>query len=59
MPFLMELDDALDIMVRGIDGRKGLITFPRPLSTLVWFAQILPSPAYDWLASRVRRKKRS
>ena len=57
MPFIMELDPALDIMVRGIDDRRGLVMFPRPLSTLVWLAQILPAPAYDWLASRLRRRK--
>lgn len=57
MPFLMELDDALDLMVRAIDGRKRLLLFPRPLSTLVWLAQVFPPVLYDWMASKIRRRK--
>jgi len=57
MPLLMELDPALDLMVRAIEQRRPLLAFPRPLSTLVWLAQVLPPSLYDWLASRVRRRK--
>jgi short-subunit dehydrogenase len=57
MPFIMELDDALDLMVRAIDDRRRLLLFPRPLSTLVWLAQVFPPRLYDWVASKVRRRK--
>lgn len=58
MPFMVELDDALDRMEEAIDGRAALLTFPRPLSSLVWAARILPASLYDRLASRVRRRKK-
>ncbi|HEX9885971.1 MAG TPA: SDR family NAD(P)-dependent oxidoreductase [Longimicrobiales bacterium] len=57
MPFLMELDDAVERMARAIRLRKPLLTFPRPLSTLVWIGQVFPARLYDALASRVRRDK--
>ncbi len=58
MPFAMEIDDALDLMMRAIRRRSALCTFPRPLSTVTWIAQVLPPRIYDWLASKVRREKR-
>jgi short-subunit dehydrogenase len=58
MPLLMELDDAVAIMAAGIAKRRKLVAFPRPLFAALWFAQVLPSRVYDWLASRIRREKR-
>ena len=43
MPFLLELDDAVERMVRGIERRDGLVAFPLPLFALVWLAQVLPA----------------
>lgn len=57
MPLIMELDDALDLMERAIDNRRRLLLFPRPLTTLVWAAQVFPPAMYDWIASKVRRRK--
>jgi len=57
MPMLMELDDALDVMVRAIDRRQRLLAFPRPFSSFVLLARIFPAAVYDWVASRVRRRK--
>jgi short-subunit dehydrogenase len=57
MPFLMELDDAVAVMARGIRLRKRLVSFPRPLSSVVWLAQVFPARLYDWMASKVRRDK--
>lgn len=57
MPFLMDLDDALDRMMDAIRKRKGLLAIPRPLSTLAWLAQVFPTRLYDWLASKQRREK--
>ena len=53
MPFLMELEPALDIMVRGIRKRKKMVRFPVPLSTLTWWARILPRGLFDRLVVKV------
>lgn len=58
MPFLMELDDAVDIMVRAIRRRVPHLSYPRPLSTLTWVGQVFPRRLYDALVSRVHRDKR-
>jgi len=57
MPFLMELEDAVDVMARAIHRRAPHCAFPRPLSTLTWFGQVFPRRLYDALAAGVRRDK--
>jgi short-subunit dehydrogenase len=52
MPFLMELEPALDIMMRGILKRKKLVRFPAPLSTATWWGQILSRSLFDRLVLR-------
>lgn len=54
MPFLMELDPALDIMERGILKKKKLVRFPAPLSTAAWWGRILPRGLFDRLILRMR-----
>jgi len=58
MPFLMDLDDGVDLMYRAIRQRRKLLAFPRPLSSAVWAAQVVPARFYDWLGSRIKRRKR-
>lgn len=55
MPYLMEMDDAVDRMVRAIRARKRHVMFPRPLSTLAWIGQVVPRRIYDRLAARQPR----
>ena len=57
MPYLVELDRAVERISEAIMSRKRLLSFPRPLSTAVWLAQMLPAWVYDALASKVNRKK--
>jgi short-subunit dehydrogenase len=57
MPFLMELDDAIDLMAEGIQNRKKSLAFPWQLATAARLGRLLPRPAYDWLLSRVDRRK--
>jgi len=57
MPFLMELEPAVERMARAIRERKKSLSFPWPLAGVVWAARLLPRSAYDWLASRVDRRK--
>jgi short-subunit dehydrogenase len=58
MPFLMELDRGVDLMYEAIRKRSRVLSFPRPLSSIVWAAQLFPSWLYDWLGSRVQRQQR-
>ncbi len=57
MPYLVELDPAVERIAKAIARRKKHLAFPRPLSTAVWLAQMLPAPWYHALAARVKRKK--
>ena len=57
MPFLMDLEPALDRMTDAIRKRKKALAFPRRLAGPVWATRILPRPLYDWLASKVDRQK--
>lgn len=59
MPFLQDPGQAVDRMMRAIRARRRLLSFPRPLSTLTWLAQIFPTRVYDFLASRQRRDKKA
>lgn len=57
MPFLMELDPAVEVMAKAIRQRKKSLTFPWPLGAVAGAARFLPRPAYDWIAGRVDRRK--
>lgn len=57
MPFLMDLDPAVEIMFRAIRDRKKSLAFPWPLAAVAWSARLLPRSAYDWVAGRVDRRK--
>jgi len=58
MPFLMDLDPALDIMVRAILKKKKLVRFPFPLSTLTWWARVFPRGLFDWMVVKVPGRRR-
>ncbi len=57
MPFLMELEPAVELMVKAIRERKKSLAFPWQLAGVVWLARLLPRTAYDWVASRIDRRK--
>ena len=52
MPFLMELDDAVQKMIRAIEKRRKNYSFPWQLASIVRACMLLPIPLYDWIASR-------
>jgi NADP-dependent 3-hydroxy acid dehydrogenase YdfG len=54
MPFLMELDDAVRVMARGIARGKATIAFPLPMAALVRWVAGLPRSIYEPLAARSR-----
>jgi len=47
MPFLMELDDAVNKMVRAIEKRRKRYSFPWQLATIVRAGMIMPFWMYD------------
>jgi NADP-dependent 3-hydroxy acid dehydrogenase YdfG len=54
MPFLMELDDAVKLMARGIARKKPVIAYPLPMAAAVRGISALPRSVYESLASRSR-----
>lgn len=57
MPFLVELDDAVDRIYRAISARRRSYAFPWQLASIIWIGQIFPRWLYDRLAARVKRSK--
>jgi short-subunit dehydrogenase len=56
MPFIMELDDAVKVMARGIDKRAANVSFPAPLSLGTKAFAALPRPIYEALAHRAGKR---
>lgn len=56
MPMLMELDEALDIIVAGLDARAPIVAFPTPLASALYATRLLPQRAYGPLARRLVRR---
>jgi NADP-dependent 3-hydroxy acid dehydrogenase YdfG len=54
MPFLMELDEAIRVMARGIERGAKTIAFPLPLAAFTRTLGKVPGPIYEALAGRVR-----
>lgn len=54
MPFLMELDEAVKVMTRGLSRGAKTISFPLPLSAFTRTLGALPGSIYEPLAGRVR-----
>lgn len=53
MPYLIEVDQAADYIMRGLAEGVREIHFPPAFSWRVKFARILPFPVYHWLIKRV------
>ena len=52
MPYLMELDDAVQKIVMAIEKGKKSYAFPWQLAAIVRSCSILPPTMYDWIAER-------
>jgi short-subunit dehydrogenase len=52
MPFLMELHDAVQLIVGAIERRKKSYAFPWQLASIVRLGMIMPNFMYDWIAAR-------
>ena len=53
MPFLMDLDAAVDDILHAIDRQRAVRGFPWPLVTAVKLARMLPRAVYDQVVTRV------
>lgn len=52
MPFLMELDYAVNKIIGAIEKQKKSYAFPWQLATIVRAAMIMPNFLYDWISRR-------
>jgi short-subunit dehydrogenase len=52
MPFLMELQDAVQLIVGAIERRRKSYAFPWQLASIVRLGMIMPNFMYDWIAAR-------
>src|SRR5260370_16154356 len=57
MPFLMELDDAVRVMARGLERGAATIAYPLPLVGVTKAMAAIPRSLYETLAGRVRRSE--
>lgn len=51
-PYVMEVDHAVQKIVRAIEKRKKGYSFPWQLATIARACKLLPIPMYDWIAAR-------
>ncbi len=56
MPMLMELSEALDVIVAGLEARDPIVAFPTPLASALYATRLLPQRAYGPLARRLVRR---
>jgi len=54
MPFLMELDDAVEVMARGLARGAKTIAFPMPMAALTRTLGAIPRSVYEPLAGKMR-----
>jgi short-subunit dehydrogenase len=52
MPFLMELDDATQKILRAIEARRTSYAFPWQLASIVRLGRLMPDALYDRIALR-------
>lgn len=57
MPFIMELEDAIPLIIKAIEKKKKFASFPWQLSTIVRAGRIMPAWMYDLIAGRVRYRE--
>ena len=57
MPFLIDVDRAAEIVIKGMEKQKREIHFPAPFSWTLKLMRILPYPIYEWIIYRKVLKK--
>ncbi|WP_240475326.1 SDR family NAD(P)-dependent oxidoreductase [Vulgatibacter incomptus] len=56
MPFLLEVEDATERMIRGIEQGKAVVAFPWPLATIVRLSRLVPASLYDRVMGGLRTR---
>ncbi len=54
LPYVMDLEPAVDIVLRAIDRRQAVCAFPFPLAQLAAASRALPNAVYDRLIKRLQ-----
>lgn len=54
LPFLVELDDAIDIIHRALQREEAVVAFPWQLATVVRSSRVLPAGIWDRVVNRAR-----
>lgn len=57
MPFLMDLDEAVPLIIRAIERRKKFSAFPWQLATIVRAGKFMPTWLYDRIAGKARYRE--
>lgn len=57
MPYLLELDEAIPVMLNAIEKRKKFCAFPWPTASLVRAARVFPAWFYDRIAIRAKYRE--
>lgn len=58
MPFLMQAGAAAKVIANGIERRKRVVEFPKPMSLLMRFARLVPDALYDRITAPAARRRR-
>lgn len=59
MPFLMELEDAVEIIYNAIQRKEKLYLFPKPMKWICRAITMLPLPLQDKLMAKAKYRKES
>jgi short-subunit dehydrogenase len=58
MPFLMEIDECVERIFRGVAKNKRIISFPMPLAIASSILKLLPTSLWDFIIERWQKKYR-
>jgi len=56
MPFLVEVDEAANLILRQLNKGKTMIRFPWQMALLLRVLRSLPNPLYDRVAALMARR---
>jgi len=57
MPFLMGAEEAAQVIADGLERRKRVVEFPRPMSLLMRTTRLIPDALYDRALVRAARRR--
>src|SRR5262249_30326282 len=57
MPFLMDVERAVQVITEGIHARSPIVAFPWQLATIIRAGTLMPIGVYDRFAGGYRKKR--